>query len=356
MNLRRRWLLVASIATVQSCGLMLAICWFVHWLESHLDTLAAQPDLARHARLVSHVEELTIGVTPGIGFALVVFCAVLNAIIVARYEGHFSRSHADLELLVRKRTESILRHRDAIIFGLARLADSRDNQTGEHLERIRSYSAVLVRQLARSDPSMDASFVDELPLASTLHDIGKVGIPDAILLKPGPLTTEERSVMEQHATIGGECLAAIQERLGEDNFIETARQIALAHHERWDGHGYPAGIRGEQIPLPARVVALADTYDALTSRRVYKFALDHATARRAIVMESGGQFDPLVVEAFLASENEMRQIAEAVVHEQPLGALLAEQGLYLSDWPPLELPPTAGEAQPGSESSRLIAT
>ena len=341
MTIRRRWLLVVSISTVQFCGLMLSIGWFVYWLENHLNDLAAQPDLIRHARLISHIQELTVGVATGMGFVLVVCCTLLNALVVARYESRLARSHADLELLVRRRTDALLRHRDAIIFGLARLADSRDNETGEHLDRIRSYCEVLVRQLARSEPAIDANFVQEVPLASTLHDIGKVGIPDAILLKPGPFSPEERAVMQQHATIGGECLAAIKERLGEDEFIELARQIALAHHERWDGHGYPTGISGEQIPLAARIVALADTYDALTSRRVYKLALDHANARRAILMESGGQFDPRIVAVFLASESEMRQIADATAAERPHAHALSEHGLTLSDWPPIELPLTA---------------
>lgn len=341
MKIRRRWLLVASISTVQFCGLMLSIGWFVYWLENHLNELAAQPDLVRHARLISHIQELTIGVATGMGFVLVVCCTLLNALVVARYESRLARSHADLELLVRRRTGALLRHRDAIIFGLARLADSRDNETGEHLDRIRSYCEVLVRQLARSEPSIDANFVHEVPLASTLHDIGKVGIPDAILLKPGPFSPEERAVMQQHASIGGDCLAAVKERLGEDEFIELARQIALAHHERWDGHGYPSGISGEQIPLAARIVALADTYDALTSRRVYKLALDHANARRAILMESGGQFDPRIVAVFLACETEMRQIADDTSAARPHSQALAEHGLTLSDWPPLELPPTS---------------
>lgn len=340
MKIRRRWLLVASISTVQFCGLMLAIGWFVYWLENHLNDLAAQPDLIRHARLISHIQELTVGVATGMGFVLVVCCTLLNALVVARYESRLARSHADLELLVHRRTDALLRHRDAIIFGLARLADSRDNETGEHLDRIRAYSEVLVQQLARSEPAIDANFVQEVPLASTLHDIGKVGIPDAILLKPGPFSPEERAVMQQHATIGGECLAAIKERLGEDKFIELARQIALAHHERWDGHGYPTGIGGEQIPLAARIVALADTYDALTSRRVYKLALDHANARRAILMESGGQFDPRIVAVFLASESEMRQVADATAAERSHAHAWSEHGLMLSDWPPIELPPT----------------
>jgi GGDEF domain-containing protein len=241
MKIRRRWLLVTSISAAQFCGLMLAIGWFVTWLETHLDALAAQRDLALHAQLISHIGDLTVGVASGMGLVLAVCCTLLNALVVARYESRLARSHADLELLVQRRTESLLRHRDAIIFGLARLADSRDNETGEHLERIRAYSAVLVRQLARSEPSIDVNFVHEVPLASTLHDIGKVGIPDAIPLKPGPFSPEERAIMQQHATIGGECLAAIKERLGEDDFIELARQIALAHHEREAETNMPAG-------------------------------------------------------------------------------------------------------------------
>ncbi|MGD9644727.1 MAG: HD domain-containing phosphohydrolase [Pirellulales bacterium] len=337
MKINRRWLLVTSVSTVQFGGLMLAVGWFVTWLDSHFDALIAQSDLAAHSELLGSVGDLTINVATGIGLVLVACCTLLNGWVVARYERRLSRSHTDLELLVQRRTESLLRHRDAIIFGLARLADSRDNETGEHLERIREYCAVLVRQLARSEPTIDANFVHEVPLASTLHDIGKVGIPDAILLKPGPFSPEERAVMQQHATIGADCLAAIQQRLGDDDFIELARQIALAHHERWDGHGYPLGMIGEQIPLAARVVALADTYDALTSRRVYKLALDHANARRAILLESGGQFDPRIVAAFLASEHELRAISETGAGAEPQ-PVLVEHGIVLNNWPPLELP------------------
>lgn len=355
MKIRRRWLLVTSISTVQFCGLMLAIGWFVTWLESHLDALAIQSDLAMHSRLVAEIGDLTVGVASGMGLVLVICCTLLNALVVARYETRLARSHADLEVLVQRRTESLLRHRDAIIFGLARLADSRDNETGEHLERIRAYSEVLVRHLAQSESSIDASFVHEVPLAATLHDIGKVGIPDAILLKPGPFSPEERAVMQQHATIGGECLAAIKECLGEDDFIELARQIAVAHHERWDGHGYPLGMQGEQIPLAARVVALADTYDALTSRRVYKLALDHANARQAILLESGGQFDPRVVAAFLASEHEMRAIAEAGGAAETSPAALSEHGIVLNNWPPLELPKALEPATDAAAASDIAA-
>lgn len=149
-------------------------------------------------------------------------------------------------------------------------------------------------------------------------DIGKVGIPDAILLKPGPLTPQERQIMQRHAQIGGDCLDAIAQRLGEDDSLDMARTIAYAHHERWDGAGYPRGLREEAIPLSARLVALADVYDALTTERVYKKAMSHLEAKATIVAGSGSQFDPDVVAAFLAREAEFQQIAEA--HSGPRAA------------------------------------
>lgn len=338
MQTRRRWLFLASIVTGIFCGQTLAIGWLVHRYQANHSALAAVAELDHHSTLIAQIQNQSVAVAIALGVVLLIGYAIIQAII-ARYEVQLARSHADVEQHVRRRVEAMLRNRDAIICGLVQLADSRDNETGQHLERIRAYSAVLVGQLALSEPAIDATFAEELPLASTLHDIGKVGIPDAILRKPGPFSAAERTVMQQHAIIGGECLSAIQTRLGDDHFIELARQIALAHHERWDGGGYPFGLSGEQIPLAARIVALADTYDALTSRRVYKFALDHDTARSAIVLESGGQFDPSVVEAFLACEDELRKIAEAIPSDPLLEVASAGQTIGLGDWPTLELAP-----------------
>jgi putative two-component system response regulator len=216
-----------------------------------------------------------------------------------------------LESKVTQRESELLRTKNAVIFGLAKLAESRDNDTGEHLERIRSYVTILAKDVASKQEELDDEWVRNLGLASSLHDIGKVGVPDSILLKPGPLSMEERAVIELHTVIGGECLEAIQMRLGNNSFMHTAKQVAFFHHERWDGSGYPHGLKEEETPLTARIVAVADVYDALTSKRPYKTPFGHLESRAIIISGSGSQFDPEIVDAFLRHEDEFRKISQA---------------------------------------------
>jgi putative two-component system response regulator len=142
-----------------------------------------------------------------------------------------------------------------------------------------------------------------------LHDIGKVGLEDNVLLKPGRLNAEERSRMQEHTLVAGDCLREIEQRLGASNFLQTAREIALYHHERWDGNGYPMGLSGEEIPLSARIVTVADVYDALSSKRVYKDAFPHDECVRLIREGAGTQFDPDLVRVFLSIEAEFAAIA-----------------------------------------------
>jgi cyclic di-GMP phosphodiesterase len=149
-------------------------------------------------------------------------------------------------------------------------------------------------------------------LTSPLHDIGKVGIPDRVLLKPGPLTPEEFEIMKQHTTIGGETLRAVTEAHPEARYLAMARDIAFTHHEHFDGLGYPFGLRGSEIPLCGRLTALADVYDALTSRRVYKAKMSHDEARQIIRKGRGTHFDPDIVDAFLIREDEIVRIARAL--------------------------------------------
>ena len=200
-----------------------------------------------------------------------------------------------------------LETREVAIFALAKLAESRDNETGEHLERVQRYSRVLAQRLAE-DPAyegqIDADFIRLVYLTSPLHDIGKVGIPDAVLLKPGRLTPAEFDVMKTHTAIGAHTLDAALARYPQARFLRMARDIAAAHHERWDGRGYPRGLGGEAIPLAARIVAVADVYDALTSKRVYKDAFPHDVAREIIAKDAGSHFDAAVVRAFLDAEEE----------------------------------------------------
>ena len=175
------------------------------------------------------------------------------------------------------------------------------------------YSTLLAKTLrrhARYRQQVTSSFVRLIGISSALHDIGKVGVQDSVLLKPGKLTAEERRVMETHAEIGGQCLRDIERRLGGSNFLQMARQIALAHHERWDGTGYPEGLAGESIPLAARIVAIADVYDALTTRRVYKDACSHERTVEIIAEGAGSHFDPDLVEVFLEIQGKFREIAE----------------------------------------------
>ncbi len=204
-----------------------------------------------------------------------------------------------------------LEGRDMMIFSLAKLAESRDQDTGTHLERIREYSKVLATELMswpKFENVVDAQFVELIYLTSPLHDVGKVGIPDRVLLKPGKLTSDEFEVMKRHTLIGGETLSASAQAHPEASFLKMAMEIALKHHERWDGTGYPFQLKGEDIPLCARIVAVADVYDALTTKRVYKPAFTHETAADIIYASRGSHFDPDLVDAFAKVEEQMRRI------------------------------------------------
>ena len=206
-----------------------------------------------------------------------------------------------------------LETRDVAIFAMAKLAESRDPETGAHLERVQRYSRILTQHLRRSSrlgEQINEEFVRLIYLTSPLHDIGKVGIPDCVLLKPGRLSDNEFEMMKTHTTLGGQTLEAALRKFPNVKFLQMARDIAMTHHEHYDGKGYPAGLVGDGIPLCGRVVALADVYDALTSKRVYKDAFCHEVAKAIIVGDSGAHFDPDVVSAFLSAEQEFRVIRD----------------------------------------------
>ena len=209
------------------------------------------------------------------------------------------------------------------IFALAKLAESRDCETGAHLERVQGYVRILAEHLSTREKFkgvVDDDYIRLIYQTSPLHDIGKVGIPDAILLKAGKLTEREFGVMKTHALIGSQTLDAALRRFPNAKFLQMARSVAASHHEKFDGTGYPLGLSGENIPLCGRIVALADVYDALTSRRVYKPAMTHAQARDIIVRDSGSHFDPEIVAAFLSHEGEFDGIRKQLTDADPAQA------------------------------------
>ncbi|MBI1317503.1 MAG: response regulator [Candidatus Hydrogenedens sp.] len=219
--------------------------------------------------------------------------------------------YSQLEYCLREQLEETSRAQLATIFALSKLAESRDPETGQHLERMREYCRALLVYLSK-DPRfanvVTESFINVVYQASPLHDIGKVGIPDHVLLKPGRLTPEEHDIIKTHTTIGAETLRHVDRQFPGSGFLKVGIQIAQSHHERWDGAGYPEGLSGTTIPLSARVLAVGDVYDALTSKRCYKEAFTHERSREIIVEGSGTAFDPDIVEAFLAIEDEFRGI------------------------------------------------
>ena len=217
-----------------------------------------------------------------------------------------------LESTVEARTKEIAETRDLVFFTLARLAESRDPETGEHLDRIESYTRILAETLAArnlENYKLDKRAIEIIVRSSLLHDIGKVGIPDAVLLKPGRLTPDEFEIMKKHAEIGAEALEDASSKCECSEFLTTAEEIARYHHERYDGSGYPSGLSGQAIPLSARIVAVADVFDALTSERVYKKAMSPQDARALIESEAGKHFDPVIVSVFSESWNQF--LAEA---------------------------------------------
>ena len=203
--------------------------------------------------------------------------------------------------------------RAGTILGLAKLAEFRDKDTGRHLERIREYTRILAEEMAKHSKYkgyITKEYRDDISLSSILHDIGKVGVPDSILLKPGKLTSREFEEIKEHVLLGGDTLNTIDSRIDGRSFLTIGKEIAYHHHEKWDGTGYPDGLKGEDIPLSARLVGLADVYDALTSKRSYKDAYSHKKAKKIIIDERGKHFDPDIVDAFLIREDDFNMVRD----------------------------------------------
>jgi putative two-component system response regulator len=245
-------------------------------------------------------------------------------LVLARVKTHLTlKASADflrdqnafLEQEVARRTREVMAIQDVTILALTSLAETRDSDTGNHIRRTQNYVRALARKLSnhpRFAAFLTLHNIELLYKSAPLHDIGKVGIPDRILLKPGKLTPEEFEIMKTHTTLGRDAIEHAEQQLGvEVSFLTFAKEIAYSHQEKWDGSGYPQGLRGDAIPIAARLMAVADVYDALISRRIYKEPMPHEQAVEVIRQTAGRHFDPDVVAAFLELHETFRAIAVA---------------------------------------------
>ncbi|GGF63955.1 response regulator [Alteromonas lipolytica] len=250
----------------------------------------------------------------------VVLARVSTHIQLCQAQKAMKAHNQQLEEQVQLRTRELAITQDVTIHSLASLAETRDNETGNHIRRTQYYVKALAEYLQLQGPyakELPQGVVEPLFKSAPLHDIGKVGIPDAILLKPGKLDHNEFDVMKTHTTLGRDAIAKAEaelqdvgdEDVSKTSFLRLAREIAYSHHEKWDGSGYPEGLSGVDIPLSARLMAVADVYDALISRRVYKEPMTHEQARTIILDGRGSHFDPVIVDAFIVLEPEFQAIA-----------------------------------------------
>jgi putative two-component system response regulator len=235
---------------------------------------------------------------------------------VEKGQARFVSQISELQNRAQEDEEELQLLRRASLLALAKLAESRDPETGAHVERVGAFCAVIAEFLAHDGPYQDEispQYIENIRLAAPLHDIGKVGIPDAILRKPARLTPEEFETMKAHTTIGARVLdTALQTLSRPDPMLIMARDIVLCHHERWDGRGYPQGLAGLEIPLSARIVTVVDSYDALRSRRPYKPAFTRQETTRIMREQAGGQYDPEIMRALKAVETRLEQVAEDI--------------------------------------------
>ncbi len=271
-------------------------------------TAKSEIDDETHGLELGAVDYITKPISPPIVLArLKAQLLVKDAADFLRDKNHY------LEAEVNKRTKQIEAIQDVTVLAMSSMAETRDNETGNHILRTQRYVEALARRLQNHPvlgETLTNDYIRQLFKSAPLHDIGKIGIPDHILLKPGKLTPEEFEVMKTHTTIGYEAIRRAEVALGmEIDFLAIAKEIALSHQEKWDGSGYPQGLAGATIPLSARLMAVADVYDALISKRVYKPALPHSEVLRIMAEGRGQHFDPDVYDAFLQVHTEFEGIA-----------------------------------------------
>ncbi|TWX63425.1 two-component system response regulator [Colwellia demingiae] len=239
---------------------------------------------------------------------------IKNHLILEASKKMLERQNEILEERVLERTTQLSELQDVAMVAMGALAESRDPETGNHIRRTQRYVKVLAVEAAKYGKYkafLTPDVITSLYKSAPLHDIGKVGVEDSILLKPGKLTDEEFEEMKRHTTYGRDAIAAAETSIDSaDNFLLFAKEIAYSHQEKWDGSGYPEGLAGEDIPLSARLMAVADVYDALISKRVYKPAFSHEKAVNIITEGKGSHFEPLLVECFLAVADEFTQVAK----------------------------------------------
>lgn len=293
--------------------------------------IATQTLTASGARLLVHQpvsglsaaeSQVTAGLLLRMGIAgtpILLLTAGIGIMFIRGHSRAVRRWNSDLEATVEERTLRLRKSQRAIVTALATLADYRDNETGQHVVRISRYTTLLAKQMQDSCAEIDETWIKRLRLASMLHDIGKVGIPDAILRKPGKLTAQEFAAIKAHPNFGADTLIKVHHEVDSDPLIQMAVEISLYHHERWDGSGYPIGISGQDIPLSARITAVADVFDALMSPRVYKPAMPIEQVREIILESSGSHFDPAVVEAYTAVEDELCRIHSSLPEPDTIG-------------------------------------
>jgi putative two-component system response regulator len=245
----------------------------------------------------------------------VVLARVNTHLQLKKMRDYLKDQNVFLEAEVQRRTKEVVAVQEVTILAMASLAETRDNDTGNHIRRTQFYVKALAEKL-RHNPRFshfldDDKTIDLLFKSAPLHDIGKVGIPDHILLKPGRFSDEEFEIMKTHCRLGRDAIISAEQRLGLDlPFLSFAKEIAYTHQEKWDGMGYPEGLSGDDIPISGRLMAVADVYDALICRRVYKEGMPHAKALGIIRESSGTHFDPDIVEAFTEIADEFIQIAK----------------------------------------------
>jgi putative two-component system response regulator len=245
----------------------------------------------------------------------VVLARVQTHLQLKRVRDYLKDQNAFLEAEVQRRTQEVVAVQEVTILAMASLAETRDNDTGNHIRRTQFYVRALSEKLRRHPRFSyfldDDKTIDLLFKSAPLHDIGKVGIPDHILLKPGRFTEEEFEIMKTHCALGRDSIIAAERRLGLDlPFLSFAKEIAYSHQEKWDGTGYPEGLSGDDIPISGRLMAVADVYDALICRRVYKEGMPHEKAVEIIMQSKGTHFDPDMVDAFMEITDEINQIAK----------------------------------------------